>query len=395
MEMRPATLEEFDDFDRAVLAAFHREVTEEERVAFRRTDEPERSLAWFDDGRIVAGTSIYTRQVTVPGAIVPCAAVTAVGVMPTHRRRGLLTAMMRRQLEEIRAAGEPVAALWASEGSIYGRFGYGIAARNAHLTAHRPAARLAAPPPAGDPSRAGRAAEPVEHMRAVYERIRGERPGMLDRPGRWWEARLHDPEADRKGAQPLQAVAVPDGYALYAVRTDRDEEGPAGEVTIRELVAATPAARALLWDFLLDQDLTRKITWSLAPADEPLWMLVTDPFAVRLVLEPSLWVRLVDVPAALSARGYAADPDVVLDLSDAFCPWNAGRYRLAGGHCEPTHAEPDLALDASTLGAAYLGGTLLAELAQAGRVTELRPGALARASAAFRADVVPWCPEIF
>jgi predicted acetyltransferase len=395
MEMRPATLEEFDDFDRAVLAAFHREVTEEERVAFRRTDEPERSLAWFDDGRIVAGTSIYTRQVTVPGAIVPCAAVTAVGVMPTHRRRGLLTAMMRRQLEEIRAAGEPVAALWASEGSIYGRFGYGIAARNAHLTAHRPAARLAAPPPAGDPSRAGRAADHVEHMRAVYERIRGERPGMLDRPGRWWEARLHDPEADRKGAQPLQALAVPDGYALYAVRTDRDEEGPAGEVTIRELVAATPAARALLWDFLLDQDLTRKITWSLAPADEPLWMLVTDPFAVRLVLEPSLWVRLVDVPAALSARGYAADPDVVLDLSDAFCPWNAGRYRLAGGHCEPTHAEPDLALDASTLGAAYLGGTLLADLAAAGRVTELRPGALARASAAFRADVVPWCPEIF
>jgi predicted acetyltransferase len=370
-------------------------VTEEERVAFRRTDEPERSLAWFDDGRIVAGTSIYTRQVTVPGAIVPCAAVTAVGVMPTHRRRGLLTAMMRRQLEEIRAAGEPVAALWASEGSIYGRFGYGIAARNAHLTAHRPAARLAAPPPAGDPSRAGRAADHVEHMRAVYERIRGERPGMLDRPGRWWEARLHDPEADRKGAQPLQALAVPDGYALYAVRTDRDEEGPAGEVTIRELVAATPAARALLWDFLLDQDLTRKITWSLAPADEPLWMLVTDSFAVRLVLEPSLWVRLVDVPAALSARGYAADPDVVLDLSDAFCPWNAGRYRLAGGHCEPTDAEPDLALDASTLGAAYLGGTLLAELAQAGRVTELRPGALARASAAFRADVVPWCPEIF
>jgi predicted acetyltransferase len=395
MEMRPATREEFDDFDHAVLAAFHREVTEEERVAFRRTDEPERSLAWFDDGRIVAGTSIYTRQVTVPGAIVPCAAVTAVGVRPTHRRRGLLTALMRRQLEEIRAAGEPVAALWASEGSIYGRFGYGIAARNAHLTAHRPAARLAAPPPAGDPLRAGPAGDHVEHMRAVHERVRGERPGMLDRPGAWWTARLHDPESDRKGAQPLQALVVPDGYALYAVRPDHDDDGPAGEVTIRELVAATPAARALLWDFLLDQDLTRKITWSLAPADEPLWMLVTDPFAVRLVLEPSLWVRLVDVPAALSARGYAADPDVVLDLSDAFCPWNAGRYRLAGGHCEPTDAEPDLALDASTLGAAYLGGTLLAELAQAGRVTELRRGALARASAAFRADVVPWCPEIF
>jgi predicted acetyltransferase len=395
MEMRPATLEEFDDFDRAVLAAFHREVTEEERLAFRRTDEPERSLAWFDDGRIVAGTSIYSRHVTVPGAIVPCAAVTAVGVMPTHRRRGLLTAMMRRQLENIRAAGEPVAALWASEGAIYGRFGYGIAARNAHLTARRPVARLAAAPPVADSLRAGPAADHVEHMRATYERVRGKRPGMLDRPGAWWQARLYDPESDRKGAQPLQALAVPDGYALYAVRADSDEDGPAGEVKIRELVAATPGARALLWDFLLDQDLTRTIAWPLAPADEPLWLMLTDPDAVRLVVAASLWVRIVDLPAALSARGYAADPDVVLEVSDAFCPWNAGRYRLAGGGCEPTDAEPDLALDAAALGAAYLGGTLLADLAAAGRVTELRPGALARASAAFRADVVPWCPEIF
>jgi predicted acetyltransferase len=395
MEMRPATREEFDDFDHAVLAAFHREVTEEERRAFRRTDEPERSLAWFDDGRIVAGTSVYTRHVTVPGAIVPCAAVTAVGVRPTHRRRGLLTAMMRRQLEDVRAAGEPVAALWASEGAIYGRFGYGTAVRNAHLTARRPRARLTAPPAAGDPQWAGPADDHVEHMRAVHERVRGERPGMLDRPGAWWTARLNDPESDRKGAQPLQALVVPDGYALYAVRPDHDDEGPAGEVRIRELVAATPAARALLWDFLLDQDLTRTVTWPLAPADEPLWLMLTDPHAVRLVVAASLWVRIVDLPAALSTRSYAADPDVVLEVSDAFCPWNAGRYRLAGGGCEATEVEPDLALDAAALGAAYLGGTLLADLAAAGRVTELRPGAVARASAAFRGEVVPWCPEIF
>jgi predicted acetyltransferase len=318
-----------------------------------------------------------------------------VGVRPTHRRRGLLTAMMRRQLEDIRAAGEPVAALWASEGAIYGRFGYGIAARMASLTARRPAARLAAAPPVADSLRAGPAADHVENMRATYERVRGERPGMLDRPGAWWEARLYDPESDRKGAQPLQALVVPDGYALYAVRGDRDEEGPAGEVRIRELVAATPAARALLWDFLLDQDLTRTVTWPLAPADEPLWLMLTDPDAVRLVLQASLWVRIVDLPAALGARRYASDPDVVLDVADAFCPWNAGRHRLAGGGCEPSHAEPDLALDAAALGAAYLGGTPLVDLAAAGRVTELRPGALARASAAFRADVAPWCPEIF
>ena len=123
---------------------------------------------------------------------------------------------------------------------------------------------------------------------------------------------------------------MPDGYALYAVRPDRDDDGPAGEVNIRELVAATPAARALLWAFLLDQDLTRTITWRLAPPDEPLWLMLTDPDAVRIGLGSALWVRVVDVAAALGARTYALDPDVVLEVSDAFCPWNAGRYRLAG-----------------------------------------------------------------
>jgi predicted acetyltransferase len=395
MELRPVTRDEMDDFGRAVMSAFHREITDEDRRHYERIDEPERSLAWFDDGRIVAATGIYSRQVTVPGGVVPCAAVTAVGVVPTHRRRGLLTEMMRRQLEDVRAAGEPVAVLWASEGPIYGRFGYGIAARIGRLTARRPAARVAAPPPPGDPLRAGPAGEHVEAMRAVYERVRGARPGMLDRPGPWWDVRLYDPESQRHGAQPLRAVLVPDGYALYAVRADRDEDGPSGEVAIRELVAATPAARALLWAFLLDQDLTRAISWALAPPDEPLWLMLADPDAVRVGLASALWVRLVDVPAALAARTYASDPDVVLEVADAFCPWNAGRYRLAGGACERTDAEPDLALDASVLGAAYLGGTTLSELAGAGRVAELRPGAVERASAAFRGDVAPWCPEIF
>jgi len=395
MEMRPATREEMDDFGRAVMSAFHAELTEEDIRHYERIDEPERTLAWFDDGRLVAGSAIFSRHLTVPGAIVPCAAVTGVGVRPTHRRRGLLTAMMRRQLEEIHARGEPIAALWASEGAIYGRFGYDSAARIGSLTARRPMARLAVPPPLGDPPRAGAAADHVEHMRAVHDRVRAHRPGMLDRPGPWWDVRIHDPESRRRGAQPLQAVTVPDGYALYAVRGDRDADGPAGEVVIRELLAATPTARALLWDFLLDQDLTRTITWALAPPDEPLWLMLTAPDAVRVVLEAALWVRVVDVAAALAARTYASDPDVVLDVADAFCPWNAGRYRLADGACERTDDDADLSVEASALGAAYLGGTTLRELADAGRVAELRPGALERASAAFQSDVAPWCPEIF
>jgi len=396
MELRPATREEFDEFSRAAMSAFHREYSDADRMRFQRIDEPERSLAFFEGERVVATTTALSRRVTVPGAAaVPCAAVTAVTVVPTHRRRGLLSAMMRRQLDDVRAGGEPLAALWASEAAIYGRFGYGPATAHAHLVARRPAARLAAAPPPGDPLRAGPAADHVEAMREIHARVVPTRPGMLDRPGPWWEDRLHDAEADRAGAQPLQAVVCDDGYALYAVKPGFDEDGPAGEVRIREVVAATPHARAVVWSFLLDQDLTRTIEWQLAPADEPLALMLSDPRAVRTTVSDALWVRLVDVEAALSARTYATDPDVVLEVADAFCAWNAGRYRLSGGGCRRTDAPADLALDVDALGAAYLGGTTLHELALAGRVSELRAGALARASAALRGAGAPWCPEIF
>lgn len=395
MELRSATREEFDDFGRAALSAFHQELSDADRERYARIDEPERSLAWFDDGRIVATAGAYTRELTVPGAVVPCAAVTAVAVVATHRRRGLLTAMMRRQLEDLRERGDSVAALWASEGGIYGRFGYGIAARAARLVARRPAARLAAAPTVGEPLRAGAAGAHVEAMRAVHERVRPRRPGMLDRPGPWWRERLNDPESLRHGAQPLQAVIVADGYALYAVRADSDEDGPAGEVRVRELVAATPDAHARLWAFLLDQDLTRTITWRLAPIDEPLWLALTDPRAVRMTLTDSLWTRLVDVAAALTARSYAIDVDVVIGVADGFCPWNTGRYRLSADGCERTRAAADLQLDVSSLAAAYLGGTTLRSLAAAGRVRELTPGTVAKASAALRGEIDPWCPDVF
>jgi predicted acetyltransferase len=391
MELRPARLDEFEEFSRAAMRAFHRELTGEDHRRYQRIDEPERSLAWFDEGRIVATTGAFTRELTVPGAIVPCAAVTVVTVLPTHRRRGLLTAMMRRQLDELRERGDPVAALWASEGRIYGRFGYGASTRAARLSARRPDARLALPA-AGEPLRAGPAGDHVAAMAAVYERARPRRPGMLDRPGPWWGDRLFDPESWREGAQPLQAVLVEDGYALYAVRPAEDA---AGEVVVRELVALTPAAHARLWSFLLDQDLTRTITWDSAPADEPLWLGLADPRAVRTTVVDGLWLRLVDVAAALAARDYAADPKVVIEVADEFCAWNAGRYRLSADSCERTDAAADIALDVTALASAYLGGITLQSLAAAGRVRELAPGAVARASSAFRGDVEPWCPEVF
>jgi predicted acetyltransferase len=395
MELRPATRAEMEEYSRAALRAFHRELSDHDRTRYARIDEPERSLAWFDDGRIVATTGAFTRRITVPGGgAVPCAAVTAVAVVPTHRRRGLLTAMMRRQLDDLRERGDPLAALWASEGRIYGRFGYGIAARAATLVARRPEARVApAPSSDGAPLRAGPAGDQVDAMRAVYEHVRPQRPGLLDRPGPWWGDRLDDPEEERRGAQPLQAAVVEDGYAIYAVRPDEEAEtGPEGEVVVREVVAATPAAHSRLWAFLLDQDLTRTIKWELAPADEPLWLALTDPTAVRMSVHDGLWLRLVDVGAALAERAYASDADVVFDVADGFCEWNAGRYRLTG---ERTDAAADVAVDVAALASAYLGGVTFHELAAAGRARELTPGAVARAAAAFRGDVEPWCADTF
>jgi len=395
MELRPARADEFDAFSTAVLSAFHEELTDDERRRYMKIHEADRSLAWFDGDAIVGTSSLFTRSLTVPGAQVPVGAVTAVAVMPTHRRRGLLTGMMRRQLENVRDAGEPVAALWASEGAIYGRFGFGVATQIAELVARRPAARLRERPAPAPALRSGPAGEHLEPIRALFDRVAPARAGMLTRPGPWWDERIHDPESDREGATALRAVVGDEGYAIYAVKRKWDDDGPAGQVVIREALTTSPAGHAAIWGFLLDLDLTRTITWELAPADEPLWLALADPRAVRRTVGDALWVRIVDVPAALSARTYASDPDVVLDVRDEFCPWAAGRYRVRGTGCERTGDPPDLELDASALGAAYLGGTTLLELAAAGRVAERTPGALGRASAAFRGDVAPWCPEIF
>jgi predicted acetyltransferase len=305
-----------------------------------------------------------------------------------------MRALMRRQLDDVHAAGEAVAALWASESSLYGRFGYGPATTTASYEAHLWRARMQAP--SADRVRVIDPAAALGHLRAVYEAARPQVPGLLSRDDAWWARRLHDPEHRREGASALRAVVVEDGYVLYAAKHAWAEGGPSGEVTVRELVAATPRARAALWTYLLAIDLMRTLKWRLGHDGEPLPLMLADADALDVHTGLGLWIRLVDVPAALRARTYAQPFELVLEVADEFCPWNAGRYRLTSdGSCEPTRADADLALGAAELGAAYLGGTRLGALAGAGRVQELRPGALAVADAAFRGDVAPWCPEIF
>jgi predicted acetyltransferase len=393
------TADDIPAFVASVEAAFHDDPSPGDVDRITKRLEVDRTLAIRDGGRIVAGASIYSRRMTVPGGEVPIAGVTQVGVAPTHRRRGMLTAMMRRQLDDVHAAcTEAVAALWAAEAAIYGRFGYGLASLSGEIRLDNRDVRLRAPatlrPRLTTPSDA------VDGMRAIYEAVRPTRPGMLDREGPWWDSRLYDPESEREGASALRAAVIDDhAYALYAVKTQFEENRFSAEVQVRELMAATGEGYAAIWDFLLTLDLTRRLHYLFGASDDPIMHLVTEAQATPVRLHEALWVRLVDLPRALRERTYGEPFEVVFEVEDEFCPWNRGRWALRWdgetATCGETALAPGLQLTAAELGAAYLGGTTLAALARAGRVSEQRAGALAATSRSFRGEVAPWCPEIF
>jgi predicted acetyltransferase len=399
VEPEPIGRDEVAEWAEALYRAFHDAARPDDVARVATLIEPERALAVRDGGRMVATAGTYARRITVPGAELPVAAVTMVGVRASHRRRGLLTAMMRRQLDDLHeAGGEPIAALWAAEAAIYGRFGYGMATMAAALEVNARDARLRAAPEL----RAELAApdEVKPQMAAIYDAARAARAGMLDRADAWWDARVADPEHRRDGAGDLQAAVIEGhAYALYAVKQDWSGFRSEGKVLVREAVAASTEGHAAIWAYLLGLDLTTRIAYDLAAPDDPLPHVVTEAQAVRMDVGEALWVRLVDLPRALAARAYTVPFETVLEVGDDFCPWNAGRWALAwdgtAATCERTDASADLSLTAADLGAAYLGGTTLDTLARAGRVRELRPGALGPASLAFRGQREPWCPEVF
>jgi len=392
------------------------------------TFEAQRSLAAFD-GAVIAGTAAaYTFQLAVPGALAAAAGVTAVSVLPTYRRRGILSSLMRRQLADIRAKGEAVAALFASESGIYGRYGYGCASEHLRFVIRRGEGKLqpldaaasrgagsattaSAPPGASGQVRI-RAVEPEQarpELAKVYDAVFPLRPGMPARDDRWWTSALADPEFTRRDRTPLRGLVAEDdsgplGYALYSVQSDWDEYAmPDGILGIRELMSADPAATSALWADLLTRDLIGEVRARLRPVDDPLLQLLADRRRARAYLTDGLWVRLTDVPAALAQRRYAREVDVVIDVTDELIPANSGRWRLqAGGtgdpappRCERASGPAAVALGVRALSAAYLGGTRLGALAAAGQVAELRPGALGTLSAAMSWDPAPWCPVIF
>jgi predicted acetyltransferase len=416
-EVRTATEDDWDAIWRIDGHAFSFHASEEIRAAERRTFEFDRTILAWDRGEAVGVAGAYSLTMTLAGGPQPVAGVTWVGVLPTHRRRGVLTALMGHQLHALHRNheagdedGEAVAALWASEMAIYGRFGYGAASQHLSLTIPRGARALTPPALAMADVAAVRlryvdAEESVALVQPVYEAMAAGRSGVPARNDAWRQRAVFDPESQRGGATPLRCIVAQDasgavrGYARFTTKEEWDESGPKGTVRVREAEALDPETYVSLWRFLLDYDLTASVVVRNRPLDDPLTHLLSDVRGARPLLRDGLFVRLVDVDRALSQRAYSAAVDVVLDVTDPFCPWNAGRFRLEGdvdgARYTRTDAAADLALSASELGAVYLGGTTLVELARAGRVHEQRQGSLAAASRAFRGDAAPWCPFVF
>jgi predicted acetyltransferase len=378
----------------------------DEQELWQALTERERSIGAWDGEACVGSAGSFSFRLSVPGgALVDAAGVTMVCVAATHRRRGILTSMMRRQLDDVRALGEPLAVLTASEPAIYGRFGYGAATQQMKADIDTVQVRLSTPAGTDDVElRYAKPADVHDACEELYARAVPGRPGMLARQPGWERLGLLDPKENRAGASPLQCVVAERagelvGYVRFAVKPEWDAKGPKGVVQLRDIEALDPAVYAALWRFLFGIDLTSSVLANNLPVDDPLLHLVSDVRRCDVSVRDSLHVRLVDVGAALAARTYQIPLDVVLDVEDAFCPWNTGRWRLTGdakgASCERTEDAADLALSVRELGAAYLGGTSLTSLAGAGRVRELRKGALAEASPAFGSDVAPWLPHGF
>ncbi len=384
--------------------------TEEEDADQALVWEPARSLGALDDGRWVGSTSAFTMDLTLPGgAVVPAAGVTMVGVEPTHRRRGILTELMRRQLDDVAAGPEPVAILTASESVIYGRFGYGPATRGVRqrLSVRHAAFRSDAPVAGGSLRLVG-----TDEARALlpeaYERIRPGRPGWTARHEGWWETEVFlDRERHRRADTARfyllheDRAGVVDGWATYSVALSWVDRLPASRLVVDDIAAVDDAVQLALWRALLDVDLSAEVDVLHVAVDDPLPWAVADPRRVRTSgLTDWLWLRILDVPAALGPRRWGGAGELVVEVVDGFRPASGGRFVIGAddggtGTVEATSAPADLVLGAEALGAVALGGVAPSVMARAGRVEEVRPGAVAVADALFRPERAPHCATMF
>ena len=404
--IRPITPDEARKFFDTQATAFGADLRSDEGIANSlRYADLSRSISVWDGDQVVSTAGTWTFEMTTPGGFVPCGGLTWVGVLPSHRRKGILTAMMRYQLDQVRERGEAIAALWASESVIYQRFGYGMAAEGVEISIDRTRTQLRTAPSFPGRTRYVERDEALAKWPAVWDAVRQVYPGFHNRTRGWWEHRIFSttPRPGPAGFGRLFYIQYEEdgnvlGYAGYRVKEHYEKGNAAGTLSLQTLVATTDAAYSALWQHIFGVDLIATIEAEWRPTDEALYAMLADPR--RLIRRPSdtLWVRPVDTPRALSARRYAASGELVIELRDDFCPWNAGRYLLQGGpagaQCHVTTRTADLEMSVNELGALYLGGSRAYQLARAGRI-EGSAEAVARADAMFAWNPQPWAPEIW
>jgi predicted acetyltransferase len=398
--LRPVTRDELPAFTRTDLVAFG-ERTEPARLELDWTSlELDRTLAAFDGDEIVGTGRLFSFELTMPGGrLLPVAAVSWIAVLPTHRRQGILTAIKSTQLDDAAERGEPLAMLYASEAGIYRRFGYGIATSMMSVSIERRHSAFLQPVPEGR-VRLVEEDDARKLLPEIFDRARRVQPGAVQRVDAWWPDQFFWPDPDEKGTRFYcvyeSREGTLEGYAAYRFEP-RWDNGPQATLHVTDLVTSTPAARAVLWRYLLDVDLVETVKTLVSPVDEPLRWLLADPRRMQVTrLHEGLWVRVLDAPAALSARTYAMAGRLVFDVVDEFRADGgaAGRVLLEGGpdgaHAERKGDTPDLVLDVAVLGGILLGGVRPSTLARAGLVEERTRGALAVADAMFAVEPQPF-----
>ncbi|HLL25492.1 MAG TPA: GNAT family N-acetyltransferase, partial [Kofleriaceae bacterium] len=395
MEIRAITDDEATQFREAMLQTFGLDAADDagSDLRMRHLIAPGQAWAVFDGGSIVGTAGTFNFDIGIPGGSLPIAGLTMVTVRPTHRRRGLLRSLMTRHLDDARARGLGVSGLWASEATIYGRFGYGIAAEHDEIeirAADQLVFRSRDVDEVGwiDESRAR------EVLPAIYARATSGRPGAVRRPDVWWrERRFLETSFHRDGASTRRHVLARRGDELvgYVAYRHRLQGGLGGKTEIIELHGIDPRAEATLWRYVLQMDLFRDVSWSNAPVDGPLPFLVDNFRRIERRRSDNVWLRIEDVATALRARRYQAD--------------GALRFAIEGqcfelvvrdgeATCGETTQSSDVEITRAALGSLYLGGFTASRLARAGHIRgDAR--AITLADQLFGWSVSPWCPEIF
>jgi predicted acetyltransferase len=409
--LRNPTDAEYPRFAAPLSIAFNRRMTDAEIETDRRTTELDRFVGALEGETVVGCGGAYSFRLTVPGGEVGAAGITAVGVLPSHRRRGILRQMMRWWFDQAAERREPVSILWASEAAIYQRFGYGPGTQQTFLDAAKDKIRFLRPVETPGRIRIIEPDEAITLFPPVYDAIRPNVPGTVTRTETMWrEGLLADAEWSRYGNGEkvlvvLEGADGPRGYVIYRQRGDWDTSGPKGVITVLEVVALDAVSEQALWQWLFSIDLIATVRCWRGPAPHPLQLMVTEPRRLVTTVNDGTWLRIIDLPAALEARTYARGGTLVMDVTDEFWPPNGGRWELSvpnggsvadaapvrGARVRRANASAvvDVALDISDIAAVYLGAFRFADLAGAGRVRECRSGGLALADALFATSQRP------